>query len=232
VNETGTVSATATSGLLVTYTSATASVCTVDGTTVTGVSAGSCTIVADQPGDSSYNAAPQVTQTLTIAKTDQTINFGSAPSVNVTGTGTVSATTTSRLTVTYTSATSSVCTISGPRVTGKKVGTCTINANQPGNSRYNAAPQVTQKLTIAKANQTISFGLAPRVKVNSTGTVSATATSGLAVTYTSATTSVCTVSGTTVTGISAGSCKILANQPGDSSYNAAPQVKKNFAVIK
>jgi subtilisin family serine protease len=232
VNETGTVSATATSGLLVTYTSATTSVCTVSGTTVTGISAGSCTILANQPGDSSYNAAPQVTQTLTIAMANQTIRFRFAPRVKVNNTGTVSATATSGLLVTYTSMTPSVCTISGPRVTGKKVGTCTINADQPGDSSYNAAPQVTQTLTIAKANQTIRFGFAPRVKVNSTGTVSATATSGLAVTYTSATTSVCKVSGTTVTGISAGSCKILANQPGDSSYNAAPQVKKNFAVIK
>ena len=173
-----------------------------------------------------------MTQTLTIAMANQTIRFRFAPRVKVNNTGTVSATATSGLLVTYTSMTPSVCTISGPRVTGKKVGTCTINADQPGDSSYNAAPQVTQTLTIAKANQTIRFGFAPRVKVNSTGTVSATATSGLAVTYTSATTSVCKVSGTTVTGISAGSCKILANQPGDSSYNAAPQVKKNFAVIK
>jgi hypothetical protein len=117
-------------------------------------------------------------------------------------------------------------------VTGKKVGTCTINANQPGNSRYNAAPQVTQKLTIAKANQTISFGLAPRVKVNSTGTVSATATSRLTVTYTSATSSVCTISGPRVTGKKVGTCTINANQPGNSSYNAAPQLKKTFPVIK
>ena len=150
VNETGTVSATATSGLLVTYTSATASVCTVSGTTVTGINAGSCTILANQPGDSSYNAAPQVTQTLTIAKANQTIRFGFAPSVKVNSTGTVSATATSRLTVTYTSATSSVCTISGPRVTGKKVGTCTINANQPGNSSYNAAPQLKKTFPVIK----------------------------------------------------------------------------------
>ena len=37
-------------------------------------------------------------------------------------------------------------------------GTCTIDANQAGNANYNAAPQVSRAFTIAKGNQTITFG--------------------------------------------------------------------------
>jgi len=82
-----------------------------------------------------------------------------------------------------------------------------------------------------KASQTVSFGPAPTIVVGGTGTVSATATSGLAVSFSSTTPTVCTVSGNnTVTGVSAGVCTIAANQSGDANYNAAAQVTQSFTV--
>ena len=73
----GTVSATSTSptappsGTAIIFSSQTTGVCTtggVNGSTVTIVAAGSCTIAADQAASTNYNAAPQVTQTFNIAK--------------------------------------------------------------------------------------------------------------------------------------------------------------------
>jgi hypothetical protein len=61
-----TVTATASSGLLVSFASATPIVCTVSGTTVTLVAIGECTINATQAGGSGWDAAPQVSQTFTI----------------------------------------------------------------------------------------------------------------------------------------------------------------------
>ena len=61
-------------------------------------------------------------------------------------------------------------------------------------------------------------------------TMSATASSGLAVTYTSNSTSVCTVSGDKGTMIAAGACSITASQPGNSTYAAATPVTDNFTV--
>ena len=88
-------------------------------------------------------------------------------------------------------------------------------------------------LAIGKLNQTIaalSFSPATLL-VGGTTTVSpATATSGLAVTFTSTTTGVCTVSGTTVTGVGAGTCNISANQAGNANYNAATQVTGSITV--
>ncbi len=232
VGGTGTISATASSGLAVTFTSTTTSICTVSGSTVTGVAAGTCTIAANQAGNSNYNAATQVTQNITVtaAKTNQTITFGTAPTVRVGTSGTVSATASSGLAVTFSSTTTSICTVSGSTVTGVAAGTCTIAANQAGNATYNAAPQVTQNITVGKGTQTITFGTAPALTVGGTGTVSATASSGLAVTFTSTTTSICTVSGSTVTGVAAGTCTIAANQAGNSNYNAATQVTQNITV--
>jgi len=70
-----TVSATASSGLPVSFASLTSPVCSVSGSTVTIVTAGLCTIQASQSGDAIYAAAPSVSQSFTVAKAAQTITF-------------------------------------------------------------------------------------------------------------------------------------------------------------
>ena len=70
-------------------------------------------------------------------------------------------------------------------MTGIAAGICTVAANQAGNANFNAATQVTQNINIGAGSQTISFGPPPSVAVGTTGTVSATATSGLAVSFSS-----------------------------------------------
>ena len=60
-----------------------------------------------------------------------------------------------------------------------------IAADQAGNATFNAAPEVTQNITISKADQTITFGTPPTLMVGDAATVSATASSGLAVTFSS-----------------------------------------------
>lgn len=61
-----TLSATATSNLLVAYGSNSNTVCTVSGSTVSIVGIGICSITASQSGNSNYAAAPSVTQTFTV----------------------------------------------------------------------------------------------------------------------------------------------------------------------
>lgn len=84
---------------------------------------------------------------------------------------------------------------------------------------------------VVMLNQTISFSAAPSVIAGGTGTVSATATSGLAVSFSSTPLSVCTVSSTgIVTGVSAGTCYVAANQAGNASYHAASQVVQSITI--
>jgi hypothetical protein len=85
-------------------------------------------------------------------------------------------------------------------------------------------------LAASPTTQTITFGTAPSITVGTTGTVTATATSGLAVTFTSTTASTCSVSGSTVTGITAGTCIIAADQAGNSSYAAAAPVTQQITI--
>jgi hypothetical protein len=230
VGGTGQVSATASSGLPVVFGSLTPSVCTVSGGTVTGVGSGTCTVTADQSGNTQFAAATEITQSFNVGGIIQTISFGAAPTVVVGGTGTLSATASSGLAVTYASSTPTVCTVSGSTVTGVTAGTCTVSANQAGNGSYQGATQTTQTFSVGQGNQTIAFGTAPSIAVSSNGALSATASSGLAVTFSSATPSVCTVAGNTVTGVSTGTCTIDANQAGNSNYFAAPQMTQSFMV--
>ncbi|MEO8135512.1 MAG: S8 family serine peptidase [Betaproteobacteria bacterium] len=86
-------------------------------------------------------------------------------------------------------------------------------------------------VTIAKTNQTIMFnGISERVYGAAAFTVSATATSGLAVTFSSLTPAVCTISGNLVTIVAVGPCTVRASQTGNGNYNAALNVDQGFAV--
>ena len=82
VDGTSALSATASSGLAVTFGSSTGAVCTVAGSTVTYLSTGTCTVTANQAGDDDYNAATQVTTNITVAKADQTISAFAANPAN------------------------------------------------------------------------------------------------------------------------------------------------------
>jgi hypothetical protein len=121
--------------------------------------AGTCTLDANQAGNATYAAAPQVTQSFTVsaaAKTPQTVSFTSTAPTSATvggATYTPTATATSGLPVTITVATASasVCSISAGVVSFTGAGTCTLDANQAGNATYAAAPQVTQSFTVSSA---------------------------------------------------------------------------------
>jgi hypothetical protein len=152
-----TLGATAGSGLPVTLTSKTGAVCTVTGNSVTLIGAGTCTIQATQPGNGIYNPAAPVTRSFSVTKANQTISFPpprpSPPGPRKTPSPfTVTATASSGLAVTFTSATPSVCSstgVGGATVTVLATGTCTIDADQPGNATYNAAPTVAVSIHVS-----------------------------------------------------------------------------------
>jgi hypothetical protein len=78
--------------------------------------------------------------------------------------------------------------------------------------------------------QTITFANPGTQTVGTPLTLVATASSGLTVSFTSTTTTICTVSGTTATFLAAGTCTINANQSGNSTYAAATMVPQSFMV--
>lgn len=232
-----TLSATASSALPVSFASTTTSICTVSGTILTGVNVGICAITASQLGNALYAPATPVTKNISVTFASQAIGAISFdPTIlNVGATTLASASATSGLVVFFSSsATPTVCSVTGNTVTGLLAGTCTITASQTGNANYAAATPVTQNIVVGKANQTIgaiSFNPAT-LGVGGTTAASATATSGLAVNFTSTTPIICSVSGNTVAGLLTGTCIVAANQPGNANFTAAPQVTQNITVTQ
>jgi hypothetical protein len=79
--------------------------------------------------------------------------------------------------------------------------------------------------------QTITFGPLPnRTVLDQPFQVTATATSGLTVTFLSS--GACSISGNTVTVTEVGTCTLLAQQGGNTQYEAAPMVQQAFSVTK
>jgi hypothetical protein len=119
---------------------------------VTILKAGSTTITASQSGDDNYNAAPSVSQTLTVAKATQSISFVLDPASGTAGTTrTLSAFATSLLPVAYESSNPGIASVSGSTLNLLAAGTTTITASQAGNENYEAADSVAQSLTVTSA---------------------------------------------------------------------------------
>ncbi|HME09854.1 MAG TPA: PASTA domain-containing protein, partial [Bryobacteraceae bacterium] len=127
---------------------------------------------------------------------------------------------------------------------GLVVGTVTTAASStvPSGSVISESPAAGTKVNFGSAvnlvissgsvlkPQTITFKAIPSQVQGNPLTLSASASSGLTVSFTSATPTICTVSGSTATLVSAGTCTIVASQPGNAVYAAAMPVSQSFTV--
>jgi alpha-tubulin suppressor-like RCC1 family protein len=204
---------------------------------------GTCAVIANQAGNSNYSAAPQVTETVNALLASQTITFTvPAPATAKSGDAfTVAATGgASGNGVVFTVGAGSVCTNSGTNgatfTMTSDSGYCYVAANQPGNSNYAAATQVTETVTavrtVKKVAPTVTFTGAPESAAYlSTFTVATTANSGITPKITAGPATVCTISGTTVTMKSgAGTCTMKASWATNDYYLAASLTQSTTAA--
>jgi hypothetical protein len=215
--------------------------CSISGATVTFVAVGTCVIDANQAGNANYDTATQVQQSFDLGPGIQTITFTSTPpspailggTYAVTATGGASG---NPVTFSIDPSANGSCSISGATVTFVAVGTCVIDANQAGNSNYEAASQVQQSFDPDSDTQNITFTSTPPNPAVIGGTYPVTASGGASgnpVTFSidpSANGS-CSISGATVTFVAVGTCVIDANQAGNANYEAALQVQQSFPVL-
>jgi hypothetical protein len=107
--------------------------------------------------------------------------------------------------------------------------TSALGGADAGNYSLTQPTSLTGEIT--KANQTITFGaLANKTTADIPFNLTATASSGLTVSYTSSNTAVATIVGNTVTIVGVGITDITASQPGNSNYNAAADVVQSLTV--
>ena len=151
-----TLTATATSGLPVTYTCSNEDIATVNGNVLTLHGAGYAIITASQPGNATWNAAAPVSKILTVTSStpdlqpqsilwNQELTFPLSDEPVV-----LAAAATSGLPVQFACSDESVATVNGSILTLHSVGLAIITATQPGNDEYAPAQSVMKILNVTE----------------------------------------------------------------------------------
>jgi surface protein len=135
------------------------------------------------------------------------------------------------LPITLISSNNNVATIVDKTISIIGKGTTTITASQAGNEYYNAAISV-QKTLVVKENQTLTFNALPTKKFGDTPfDLIASVSSNLPLVYSSSDENVATISGNTLTILSAGMTTITVSQPGDENF-APVSINQELLVNK
>ncbi len=200
---------------------------TYDGGTLAPVAAGSYAVVGTV---ATADAEGSAGGTLTIARAIQTVAFGSLPAAVSPGTAvTLAATASSGLPVAF-SVVGGNATLAGNSITLLDTAPVTVRATQAGNSNYSPA-SADATLVASKLNQTIAFA-APANQLTTAGPVplSATASSGLPVTFAVVSGPASLTGATVELAGTPGTVVVRATQPGNATFNAAPAVERSFEV--
>lgn len=234
--------ATSSSGLPVTFSSNTPTICEVynaGGLRLRPLQLGTCSITATRasasPGGLSYwLAASPSTKAFDVVASPQSIEFTN-PGDQPAGIRSVSlnANATSGLPVAFESMTPSVCSLSGSTATIENVGICSIKASQHGDWGWTAASPVQIAFTFASSPQTITIppAVATRMLASKKFKIDATATSGLNVSYTSITNEVCLPEDEFITLKASGDCVIKIDQFGGTGWAIAPQITSVTKIL-
>jgi hypothetical protein len=212
-----------------------------DNATVTMTSGtGTATVTFTQAGDSNYNAASAVVESVTAQKADQTITVTqAAPASAIYGTSfTVAASASSGLSVgiAASGAASGSGSASASVIMSSGTGTGTVTFSQAGDNNYNAASGVIERVTAQKADQTITVTqTAPGSAVYGTSfVVAATASSGLAVQVSASGAASGSGAGNANVSMTSGTGTgtVTFSQAGDANYNAASVVVESVTAQK
>ena len=202
---------------------------TLAGNTLTAVQAGIVTITASQAGNGNYNAAANVTHTITINKATPTVTawptiaavtYGaSLEQALVLVGGEASVAGTFAITDSYNAA----------DVPNAGTHTYNVTFTPSETNKYNVVSGGTATLTVNKANQTITWDFADCTLLpGQTLELNATATCG-AMTYLVSGAAI-SVSGTTLTAVAEGTASIKATHAGNENYNAIESPEYTITV--
>jgi sugar lactone lactonase YvrE len=214
--------------------SSTIATCTVSGSLVNFVRAGTCTLIAHAAATMNYAAATGSPQSFTIAQANTTISINNIPANAVytgsfvpiyayIGDGSPS----------VTSSTTTTCTVSGGVVSFVGAGTCTLTAHATMGTNYTTTNGNPQSFTIAQLKPTISImnipinaqyggNFTPTYMYNGDGTTSVT----------SSTAATCTVSGALVNFVGVGTCTLTAHATATVNSTAATGSPQSFSIAK
>ena len=224
------------SGNPVTYVSSNTAVATITGDMVTIVGPGITTITASQAGNSLYNAAANVNQNQVIDV--KTLMVSSASADNKIYDGTTAATISGALLTGIVGSDNVIInsfagTFADANVANGIAVTAALSVSGPDAARYSLQQPAGLSANISKADQVITFAALPdKAFGDADFNLTASATSGLPVNYTSSNTSVLAVTNGIVHIVSTGSSAITASQAGNQNYNPAASVQQMQNILQ
>ena len=181
ITDTVNLSATASSGLTVSFSLEPGSPALLNGTQLTFNGVGVVTVYADQSGNGNYAAAPRVTQVFGVGLVSQTITFGTIAGQLATATLDLNASASSSLAVSF-SVTGPGTITGGNHLSFSGPGSVTVTARQLGDSIYAPAPPVARTFAVTAVPATIRLANPRQMYTGGPLTVSTTTSpSGLAV---------------------------------------------------
>ena len=174
------------------------------------------------------NVATSAVATLTVNKLSQSIFFHAIPTQHPTNKVTLSAMASSGLPVSFAVA-SGPGSIAAGVLSFSGTGVVRVVASQAGNAAFAAAAPVTNAVSVSKTAQTITFPAIPAQNPTNKVTLSATASSGLPVSF-----SLASGPGSIAAGLlsfsGTGVVRVVASQAGDAAFNAAKPVTNQVTV--
>ena len=215
------LSATADSGLTVSFNVLSGSASINGGTNLTFSGAGVVSIVASQVGDVNWSPAPDVTNTFNVTKAVASVTLSNlVQTYDGTAKSATASTDPEGLTVdiTYNGSATAPTDVGSYAVTG-----AVADVMYQG--------EALGTLSIGPSGQTIDFpAIGDKVTTDQVG-LAATASSGLAVSFAVASGPASIAGGTNLTFTGAGSVSIVASQVGDVNWNPAPDLTNTFNVL-
>ncbi|MCX5978918.1 MAG: S8 family peptidase [Chloroflexi bacterium] len=224
--------------------------CTLAGSTLTATSTGTCALNAATPAAEDHVAA-SASVNITITGTPQTISFGAGPLLTAadvpygTAPPVLTASASSGLSVSYEISTPTVCEALAPPSPSEtwglrllNVGTCTVLATQAGDAVYERATSIERSFTIVQGSQTIGLDALSDRSFDPTAAqlLPRFSSAGLPISYSGLSSSVCEPqfngANFELKVFRPGTCTILAEQAGTSTYRAADSVTRTFEVFR
>ena len=205
---------------------ASTSVCSINGTQVTALTAGVCIVNASNPGDESFNSATAAAN-LTVTKGSVgALTVHATPPAIVYGATSTLSTDANASTGVVSFAVTGPCTVAGNQLTSHGVGTCQVTASQAADANYDAATG-SAPVTVTQANQapfSISASSSNVQPGQSLTIVTSGGTTGLPVnlSITNGSPAICTLAGNVITAHAVGACTVQGFMLGNANYLATP----------
>ena len=224
------LTAVASSGLDVSFTSNSPEICNSSLSILTFLKQGNCLVEARQIGDNFTEPAAVVNARIKVIRgNDIKFNYPASVALKLKSLQ-LSGISSSGLPLTYKTSTPDFCSVSSNTLSLLKHGNCLVEANQPGDEFTSQAEKVSASIKILRDNEITFVNPASVALKLKSLQLSGFSSSGLPLTYKSLTPSTCATSSSAVTLLAIGSCTVVASQAGDEFTFKAVEVSNTFIV--